>query len=867
MRKSTYGVFLAAFGLVLLGSSSAWAQAAEGGGIVAPSEYVEDIETPTDVSADVMNESDALDAEAAAIAAGQAPASESEARQRQVEEIVVSARKRQELLEDTPVSVTALSEETLREAGVNRIDDIQQLVPNVTFQTSSNGSEALVYIRGVGLPRALTSFDPGVGIYVDGVFLPRAQGSLLDVVDVAQIEVLRGPQGTLFGKNTVGGAVSFTTQKPTDQLEAFAFVRAGNVDGPRTSGINLIETRAMINVPIDIGPLEDHVFVRAAIGSQNRAGYMYNQTLDQNWSDQNSLAFLGSIRILPHEDVTIDISGNWDRSRTYGPGGECEYVRPSGLSVFTPGLAEYCQGDTEYPGPDGDFPYRDLKFDDYYFAANYASLYDITSTGAWGVLNWDIGPLPGLDDFAIKAIGSWREQRIRQRGDVDITPVPAVQQARIGDVPVPVPEGEDPNDALLGLPTRAQQLQAELQVNGSALNERLNFVGGYFVFWETSDVVQGSTALVGSPIIARTVSPQSIDNWTWALFAQGSYDVTEWLEATAGLRYTEDKKGVTSQQYSCVGAFNGPCTGFNLTFDESESAIFSAWTPMASVAATVPEDLLDEGVVDHAMAYFTWSRGFRGGGFNVIPTPEEGTGIEYLQPFAPENLDSFEIGLKTLAFDRRLAVNLSAFIANYQDIQVTSVRDLGDPDGDGSPDIAQETRNAASATTRGVELEALLNLFEGTRIEGSLGLFKGVFGDFASFSDITGEQVQRAGETFNRVPEMQVHMAAQHSFPITVPGPAFLDGFITPRVDWYYQSKVHFFGPEYYPGLQSGYNLFHARLSYSFNDGQSQFALWSQNIANQRYLVNSVPLVTSFGIAQQLYGLPRTFGAEFSHNF
>ncbi|HAC79492.1 MAG TPA: hypothetical protein DCG06_04295, partial [Deltaproteobacteria bacterium] len=186
------------------------ADAAVQGAPAAPSTYLESIETPSSGTVDVINESDGLAAEAEAVEAGDPPAFVSKEQEDRIEEIVVSARKRQELLEDTPVSVTALSETTLREAGVTRIDDIAELVPNLTFQTSSTGTEALVYIRGVGTPRALTSYDPGVGIYIDGIFVPRAQGSLLNVIDIAQVEVLRGPQGTLFGKNTIGGAINLT---------------------------------------------------------------------------------------------------------------------------------------------------------------------------------------------------------------------------------------------------------------------------------------------------------------------------------------------------------------------------------------------------------------------------------------------------------------------------------------------------------------------------------------------------------------------------------------------------------------------------------------------------------------------------------
>jgi iron complex outermembrane receptor protein len=818
-------------------------------GNVAPSEYLGSIETPTGEGSNAMNEADSILAEADEVAAGDTPAFESEARQRQVEEIVVSARKREELLEATPVSITALSDTALREFGVNRIEDVQQLVPNLTFQTSATGTEALVYIRGVGTPRPLTSFDPGVGIYLDGVFLPRAQGTLLSIVDIAQMEVLRGPQGTLFGKNTVGGAINLTTQKANDTLQAFAMVRTGNIDAPKSHGLNLVESRAMLNLPIDIGPLEDRVFMRMSFGSQNQAGYMYNELRDENWNDRGSLAFLGSLRILPTDDITIDISGNWDRQKTYGEGGECVYVTQTALQGLSPGLADYCKSDRR----------------PYHFSANWPQSWDIESVGTWGILNWDVGPLPGLDSFSVKAIGSWREQHITGRQDTDLTPAPAVNQSFIGNTPVPIPAGADPDGALDGLPGNAQQLQAELQFNGAALDNKLNFVSGLFGFWETADNQTGTAALV-DVLNTRQVTPQSIDNWTWAIFGQASYDITDWMQLTGGVRYTEDKKGVTSQQWACTPGPNRTCSGFTETFNESDSATFSAWSPMGTLALTLPENLIETGPLDHLMGYFNYSRGFRGGGFNVIPQPNPQTGELFLQPFQPETLDSYEIGFKTLWLDRRLVTNLSLFYANYDDIQVVSIRDLGDPDGDGVPNIAQETLNAALATTKGIELETFYNAAEGLGLEGSIGLFRGEYDEFTGISDVTGEPIDRAGETFNRVPELQTHIAIQYAIPAAL-GSDFLDGYVTPRIDWYYQSKVHFFGPELKPGNQPGYNLIHARLAYTFNQGRSQFALWGRNLANERYMTNAIPLVTSFGISNRLYGVTRTYGAEFSHNF
>ena len=167
-----------------------------------------------------------------------------------VEEIVVSARKRDEFLEDTPVSVTALGADTLREVGVTQLSDIQDLVPNLQFRSGRNGITAGVQIRGIGTASPELAFDPGVGIYVDGVYLPRAFGQIVDVIDVEQIEVLRGPQGTLFGKNTVGGAINLTTVKPQPVPEAFVLARPSN--------FGRIFTEAMVNLPV----VEDLLFSR-----------------------------------------------------------------------------------------------------------------------------------------------------------------------------------------------------------------------------------------------------------------------------------------------------------------------------------------------------------------------------------------------------------------------------------------------------------------------------------------------------------------------------------------------------------------------------------------------------------------------------
>ncbi|MEO2170003.1 MAG: TonB-dependent receptor plug domain-containing protein, partial [bacterium] len=299
-----------------------------------------------------------------------------------IEEIVVSARKRDELLEETPVSITALDANTLSEAGITDLRNIRNLVPNMQFEaiaisatTSSN-----IRIRGVGTPGAGTSFDPGVGVYVDGIYMSRSLSSILDLADIAQVEVLRGPQGTLFGKNTVGGAMNLTTTKPSADLEAFASVRVAN--------FGVVDTRASINAPIT-----DWLATRLTFVSRNSKGWFTNTYRETDLSDRNVVAFMGSVQILPTNDITIDITGSWSSFHNNGKGGQCLPVVREGLGGLVPGFYDACAEDE---------PFR--------FAADTDNVVDVKSFGTWGTLTWDAGDLGPLSDLSVKSITSWRKQ-------------------------------------------------------------------------------------------------------------------------------------------------------------------------------------------------------------------------------------------------------------------------------------------------------------------------------------------------------------------------------------------------------------------------------------------------------------------------
>ena len=408
-------------------------------------------------------------------------------------------------------------------------------------------------------------------------------------------------------------------------------------------------------------------------------------------------------------------------------------------------------------------------------------------------------------------------------------------------------------------------------MNASALNGRIDFVGGYFVFWEkafepTNTITNIKIRDAPAYIRRNTYAEIETDNWTWAVYSQATARLTDFLNLTAGLRYSEDKKGAAIQQWD---ALPGSPTGGQENYAGSGRQIFTRFTPMASVAATMPDEMLDGSAFNHVMTYFTYSQGFKGGGFNAVPGPRVEPGsVEPLPSFGPEVLNNFEVGVKTISLDQRVSANLTFFMGVYDDIQVTSIKDLGDIDGDGVPNQLRITQNAAAATTRGIELELLARPIEGLVIQGSIGAIDAVYGDFPdAISDLDGNEINRSGQRFAGIPVLQTFLSVQYSVPFSPGGPGWLDGYVTPRLEWAYTSEIYYSGPELFAGRQGAVNLLNARLSYDFLDDQAQVALWARNMLDELVIDYVTPLAPTFGVAERFYRQPRTFGAELSYRF
>lgn len=812
------------------------------GNVEGSAEWVEDQTMPTSPPgrAEVPQ---AAAAEAAMIEKeGAAAAGLSEAQARKVEEIVISARRRSELLEETPISVTVLSDAALQATGTTQINELQNLVPNLSIFRTGSGQTVSIVTRGVGnFP--FVYYDQGTPLYVDGVVLSRNAGSVLDIVDISQIEVLRGPQGTLFGKNSVGGAVSITTVKPQPEMQGYASIRAG--------GLGTFDSRAMINVPV----IEDQLFVRVNFASFARNGYYTNTITGEKLSDRNSQNVLVAGRWLPIPDLTIDLTGSYSVSHTQGLGPECVVIEPAFTDATT---TPYGDGEGSIGVTGEQYRERCMRSKRYEGESDVARMNSVQSYGIWSIADYQIGDLGLIEDVGVKFTGAWRQQVVGNRDDLDGTLQPAATISTAG--------GGGEFD---GTPNWQNQLQSEVQVSGTAWDDRINFVGGAFLFWERARTNNGfrffedtdSSVALFVRQLALSQNFVSIDNNDWALFGQATADFTEWLSLTAGIRYTEETKRLERLllQPATVPGFGDPTA-----VDFSGELKSDAWTPMASLALTLPQEWAGGLPLDHLMGYFTFARGFRGGGFNGGARTER---PEALDPFQPEFGNSFEIGGKTILFEGRLLFNVSAYLLDREDQQVPQIFSFTDPFL-GIPRTDVLTRNAAESTSKGVEVELLAQPIENMRVDATMGYLNGVFGDFPGGQNArTGAPLDRSGQEYTFVPRWQTHLGVQYSIELPEMGASWLNGWVTPRVDWSFQSETQYWVPELPELLEPNRNLVNMRITYDFNDNQSQFAFWGTNMTDHEYYQESVAIPRTTGVITRYWALGRVMGVEFSHTF
>jgi iron complex outermembrane receptor protein len=709
----------------------------------------------------------------------------------QDQEIIVTARRRAESLQDVPIAVTAYSGEALERQGAIDITDISDTTPNVTIETSRGSNTTLTaFIRGVGQQDPVAGFEAGVGLYLDDVFLNRPQAAVLDIYDVERIEVLRGPQGTLYGRNTIGGAIKYVTRRLSDDPE----VRARAHFGTYQQGDLILSAST---------PLGDAIRIGASGARLHRGGFGKNLTTGDDNYNRDVWAARGTVEIEPSSALFIRASGDYSKDNSNSRGG---HRLIAGMLSGAPVLADV------YDSRGGLVtPKQEIEA---YGGALRAEL--------------KLG-----EALTIRNITAYRKDRTATPIDFDALPA--------ADVDVP---------AIY----RNKQFSNELQVlyEGSRIQ---GVAGVYYLDANANnifDVILGTTgALIGVPgLTASTFG--DVDTKTWAVFGDFTYRFTDQLSLSLGGRYTNDKREAVVIRKNLAGGASPALGGKGvqlgaLTSNFAGEKTFKQFTPRASL--TFEPD-------DNNTFYATYSKGFKGGGFDprgLSPqagdldrdgTIEPDEIFEYFL-FDPETVDSYELGYKASMFDRRLRFALAGFYADYKNVQVPG--SVGCTVG-GVQTFCGVTDNAARASFKGFEAEMMATLFrgeDGTRLNfgGTLGYLDAKYDEYVtSIANFTEAGAPAAG-TAARPVDIAAFRRIQNTPKWTLSGTLDFtvpvsDGDLSASTTLSYRSKTNQFEVPS-PFLdQPGYSLLDANLVWTSSNDRFTIGLHGKNLTDKQYITS-----------------------------
>ena len=530
---------------------------------------------------------------------------EQEADSAVLEEVVVTARKREESLQDTPISITAFSASALEEANMVDLRDIGKYTPGMSFTSYGMGSNeaGAIFLRGIGQSDHMVTTDPGVGLYIDGVYVGRNQGAALDLLDLERVEVLRGPQGTLFGKNTIGGAVNVISRKPTGTADGHVSLTAGE-DGRLNGSVS----REM--------PLGDQAAVLVSVLSKQRDGVGEQIFTGSETGDEDSVS--GRAQLYWHGRAA-EFSLAVDASRARQAAMPHSFYEQAGWLGVAPCYERVGDGYAACaPGVEGD-PFDSYSLDDLDTGQDLF--------GASATLEWDVG-----EGLVLKSITAYRDMEYLGSLEFDGAPERIVYYRETGG---------------------SEQFSQELQFSGSR-GEALNWIAGFYYFTEDGENDQDNDQFGALGHRLTQVETNS-----YAVFGQATMAVTDRLSLTGGLRYTDESKDydLVFRSLDATGAQAYDTAG-NPVYVVPPTALEDTWD---AVSGTVN---LRYAIAEEIMVYGTYSRGFRSGGYAARPSALSSVGA-----YDPEYVDMLEVGLKVLALEDRLRVNAAIYRNDYKDYQ------------------------------------------------------------------------------------------------------------------------------------------------------------------------------------------------------
>ncbi len=817
----------------------------------------------------------------------------------ELSEVVVTAQFREQLLQDTPIAITAVNAEMLEARGQTNISDVAAQAPSVTLrpQPQNGGSGLIAFIRGVGQTDFNYALDPGVGVYVDDVYIPTLSSSLLELIDLDRIEILRGPQGTLAGKNSIGGAIKLFSAKPVGDGSGSLRVSYGS--------LNEINVRGMTDFSIS-----DTLAMRVSGMSRGRDGHVamldYGQThpgsnVPQNMArgrgnsdyetmgGQNIVAGRAALNWTPGERLEVNFSGDYTREKSEAIATvliAAGAVAPAG-TVFDPASVGASGSVSSFPPPvygnpwlvgkdgtpvnmscafvpagryscdtGGDLMGWNRRY------VSYSSFMDamapttqapfkpwfslpVTEFQGWGTaanVAYDFN-----DNLQLVYIGSYRKYNSKFGQDQDATPIPVAQ------------------------------LDNELNHHAFTSEVRVNFAtGGGFMEGTVGAFYLDQKGTYTARVDLNYVQPATIDflhgpdttpSETTAVFATATIHPLEALGFTAGVRYTEDQKDYTYYRSNPDGSIPVPPP------DPAACQMFTEPNCLLAgiygITGSFKGDRTDWRVVGDyrftpgLLAYASVSTGFKGGGVNPRPYV-----ADQRLPFEPETLTTYEVGFKSDFLDRRVRLNGAVFLNKYEDIILGKAV---------CPESILQTPclrpdNIGSADVQGFELEVTINPGGGFSVDGSVSYLDFEYTSPTTQGYLDGTIVWAGGVEGGTAlsgipeggitpytPELAASLGVQYDHMLGA-------GTLSFRADGAYQDEL-FTGAENtsWSRIPSRF-LTNARVSWIDNDDW-RVSLEVQNVLDRYYFQSVSDVSTSLGVVTGVPGLPRTYAVAFERRF
>ncbi len=721
-----------------------------------------------------------------------------------IADIVVTAQRREESLQRVPVAVTALDATALRAQSIVQLSDIARVAPNVAISSSGNTAPTnalpVIYIRGIGQQDPAIYSDPGVPVYVDGVYVARSAGGAIDLPDIGRVEVLRGPQGTLFGKNAVGGAINVVTLTPGRNPGT-------NID--LTGGTyRLYQLRAVTNIAVN-----GQLGVTAALDAKHKNGFGDRLEFGTGrklgrLGDQRHLSFRARARWAPTDRLTVDLSGDYTGYRDTATPGQGQLV-PSGLlnlqNAIVPGSpvtpARVASG----------------RYDN--FSLNPARVRDRLGGGSTTIA-YDLG------GATIKSISAYRKAHDIFSRDADGAPAVYLEAFR---------------------DQRSAQFTQELQILGKAWDDRVDYIVGAFYLHDrsrafdralvTPQLFGARGGVFGAPTAsqpplalaqdrARDYADRQTTN-SYAGYGQVTARLTDALGVTAGIRYTSERKRAVISSVS-------PASGIVYVAPTLREKTFKAWTPRFAINYQFS---------DRVLGYVSASRGFKSGGFNGRPS-----NLPSLTTFAPERVWSYEAGLKSEFLDRRLRVNLAAYRADYDDIQLSRQIIIGGV-------LVSDILNVDKTRILGGEAEVTLIPVPGLELGVAAGYTHSEYTRIAP-----GQGAVTPSGKIPYTPKVTANFSARYRIDL---GSA---GSLTPGVNYAYRSSTYTTPINSSFSFLPSFSLLSGRIAYAPEGGKWDVSLFGTNLTNKRYRI-SIGDSNGIGLLYNLFGPPRELGATVGVHF